>query len=364
MRLPEEMTLPTDIAAGETIDQQFERREFREEDRTEWDRFVAAHPQSSPFHLIAWKKTIEESYPYKPYYLLAKDRRGIRAVLPLFLVKNVAVGKALISTLFGVYGGILADSDAARLSLYLEAKELGRRLGADYIELRNAFPEQCVGESNIARYVTFGLEVQANEDVLMENLPKKTRNLVRKALKSPFEAKYGVRNPHHLYNLLIRNMRRLGTPCFPRRYFERLLANFGEMVDIREVWLHDRVMAAGLNFYYQGQMHTYHAASDTRFNNLGPNTFMYFDHIRWAGQNGLKMFDFGRSKKGTGVFEFKRHWGTTMRELPYEIILIRRKALPNFSPANPKFEIAIRIWQKLPLAVTRLLGPRLVKLFP
>jgi FemAB-related protein (PEP-CTERM system-associated) len=339
-------------------------REFIDSDRREWDDFVLSHPHGSPFHLIAWKNTIEESYRYKPAYLLARGPRGVRGVLPLFLVQNLVVGKALISSPFGVYGGILSDSPVVRQNLYRRAKELGEQWGVDYIELRNAFPEQCVGESNVSRYVTFTQPLQPDEDALLESLPKKTRNMVRKSLKTPFTIRYGIRDARRLDDILSRNMRRLGTPPFPRHYFTRLLANFGEMADIREVWLDDQLMAASLNFYFQGQMHTYHAAADVRFNALGPNTFMYYDHIRWAGQKGLVLFDFGRSKKGTGVFEFKRHWNTTMRELPYEMILIRRKGLPNFSPANPKFDLAIRLWRKVPLPITRWLGPRLIRLFP
>ena len=339
-------------------------REYGEGDHLEWDKFVLAHPQGSPFHLIAWKQTIEQCYPYQPIYLLARDRRGIRGVLPLFLVRNLVVGKALISSPFAVYGGILADSDGARCELYRHVKELGAELAVDYVELRNAFPEQCVGGSNVTRYVTFTQETPPDEGRLLESLPKKTRNLVRKSLKTPFSIRYGVRDASRLDAVLSRNMRRLGTPAFPRRYFDRLLANFGEMADIREVWLEGKVAAASLNFFYQGQMHTYHAAADTRLNALGPNTFLYFDHLRWAGEHGFKLFDFGRSKKGTGVFEFKRHWNTVMRELPYEMILVRRKSLPNFSPANPKFGLAIRLWRSVPLPITRILGPRLIRLFP
>jgi hypothetical protein len=136
------------------------------------------------------------------------------------------------------------------------------------------------------------------------------------------------------------------------------------LVDVREVWLGGKPMAASLNFLYRGDMHIYYAAADTAYNALGPNTYMYFDHLRWAGDNGLKTFDFGRCKRGTGVFEFKRHWNTTMRELPYEMVLVRRKELPNFSPANPRFGLAIRLWQMVPLWLTRLLGPRLIRLFP
>jgi lipid II:glycine glycyltransferase (peptidoglycan interpeptide bridge formation enzyme) len=136
------------------------------------------------------------------------------------------------------------------------------------------------------------------------------------------------------------------------------------MIDIREVVLEGKVVAASMNFFFRDQMHAYYAASDPHYLSLAPNDFMYFDHLRWAGMNSYRTFDFGRSKLGSGTIEYKRYWGTTMRELPYEVLLVNRKEMPNYSPQNPKFQSAIKIWQKLPLPVTRLLGPQIVRLFP
>jgi len=337
---------------------------LREGEFRQWDDFVQAHPRSSPFHLLAWKRTIEESFRYRSYYLVARGGDRVRAVLPLFLIRNPLLGKALISSPFAVYGGILADSAEARDALYGYVKTLGVELGVDYIELRNAWPEQCGGISNVSRYVTFAQELVPDEAKLLESLPKKTRNMVRKSLKQPFRMEYNVREVGRLDAVHSRNMRRLGTPNFPRKYFASVLANFGEMADVREVWLDDQVMAVSLNFYYHGEMHTYHAAADSRFNALGPNTFMYFDHLRWAGEHGYRTFDFGRSKRDTGTFEFKKHWNTQMRELPYEVLLVKREELPNFSPANPRFDMAIQAWRRLPLPVTRTLSRFVFPLFP
>jgi FemAB-related protein (PEP-CTERM system-associated) len=314
--------------------------------------------------LIAWKKTIEQSFGYTPKYLLALRNDSVVGVLPLFLIQNLLIGKALISSPFAVYGGILADGVEVRNALYAHVKELGGNLGVDYIELRNAYPEQCGGASNVSRYVTFTHETKATEQALMEALPKKTRNIVRKAMREPFEMRCGVRHPKVMDQVHARNMRTLGTPNFPRAYFANLLENFGSLADIREVWLNGKPMAVSLNFYFRGEMHTYHAAADKRYNALGPNTFMYFDHLRWAGANGYRIFDFGRSKRDTGTFEFKKHWNTTLRELPYEIVLIKRKDLPNFSPANPRFVFLIRVWRRIPLPLTRLLSRFALPLFP
>jgi FemAB-related protein (PEP-CTERM system-associated) len=329
-----------------------------------WDAFVREHEHGSPFHLTAWKKTIEEAFGYKSYYLVARSGSRIRGVLPLFGVKNAVIGHVLISSPFAVYGGILASDEEALQALYLRARKLGEQLGVEHIEFRNAFREQCGGEPNVTRYVSFSQPLLADPEATLESLPKKTRNLVRKALKQPFRMQYGVRDLKPFETLYASNMRRLGTPCFPSKYFESLTRNFGDMVDVREVWLDDKPMAASLNFFFRGEMHIYYAAADTRFNSLGPNTFMYYDHLCWAGRSGYKSFDFGRCKRDTGVFEFKRHWNTSMRELPYEIVLVRRKELPNFSPANPRFHLAIKLWQRVPLWITRLVGPRLIRLFP
>jgi len=119
-----------------------------------------------------------------------------------------------------------------------------------------------------------------------------------------------------------------------------------------------------MSLYWKDEVLPYYGASDPALNHANPNNFMYYDLMRSAGQEGLRGFDFGRSKKGSGSYAFKSRWGMTERELPYEVLLVKRTSLPNFSPTNPKFELALKVWRRLPLAVTRFLGPRLIRLVP
>jgi len=330
----------------------------------EWDNYVREHPRGTPFHLTAWKRVIEETFAYQPRYLCARDGLKLCGVLPLFLVDTLLTGKVLISSPFAVYGGVLTDYEQVRDAMGVELRRLAESEGVQYAELRNSWPEQCLGYTPIDRYVTFTQAVSPiSDEDLLASVSKKTRNMVRKSLKSPFSTRV-TSSLDHFYRLLANNYRRLGTPVFPKKFFERMSEYFGPVVDLREIVLDGQVAAAAVNFHFRGSMHTYYAASDPAFLAQAPNNYMYFDFLRWAGQNGYAEFDFGRSKKETGTFEFKRHWGTVMRELPYEVLLVRRKDPPNFSPKNPKFELAIKIWQHLPLELTRLLGPRLIRLFP
>jgi FemAB-related protein (PEP-CTERM system-associated) len=296
-------------------------------------------------------------------YLLAEDGEKIRGVLPMFYVKNILVKSALISSPFAVYGGILADSADAARSLRSAAERLGRDLGVQHIEFRNSQLEQCVGEPNINGYVSFTQKIGPDQEAILEAIPRKTRAIVRKALKLGFATRV-TRDLGTFEALYSQNLRRLGTPCFPHKYFESLLKHFGSSVDIRECELAGNVVSAVLTFYFRDQILPYYGASDPNFNSSGPNNFMYFDHMRWGGQNGYQVYDFGRSRRHSGSYEFKAHWGMVERNLPYEMVLVRRKALPNFSPSNPKYQLAMSVWQKLPLAITRALGPSLLRLVP
>jgi len=338
-------------------------RQARSADHARWDEFVRRHPHGSPFHLQAWRNVIEEAFGYKPMYLLAERDGSIEGVLPLFLVSNVLIRKALISSPFAVYGGILANSRDAAVRLYGEAKLRAEALGVEYVELRNAYPEQCVSEPNVARYVTFTQRITPSQDALLEAIPRKTRYMVRKSLKHGFACKV-TQDPGAFQEIYSENLRRLGTPSFPPRYFQALLKHFGNSVDIREYHLEGKVVAAVLSFYFRDQILPYYGAALQEYNAFAPSNYMYFDLMRWGGQNGYHLFDFGRSKLGSGSYEFKAHWGMEERPLPYELLPIRRKTLPNYSPANPRYQLPIKVWQRLPLWFTRAVGPALVRLVP
>lgn len=333
-------------------------------DHRAWDSFVREHPHGSPFHLHAWRAGIQRTFSYRPCYLLAERAGRVCGVLPLFLVSNPLMGRVLLSSPFAVYGGALCDGEPARLALRDAVAELGRSEGVQYVELRNGWAEQCLGFERVRRYVTFTQELSGTEETLLEGIPRKTRAAVRKALKSDFTART-TRDSLPFARLYLANLRRLGTPAFPLRHFSNLLEEFGEEADVREMMLDGQLAAAVFTFYFRDQVLPYYGASEPAFHPRQPNNFMYWELMRWGLASGFRLFDFGRSKlQESGSFDFKAHWGMTMRELPYEILLVRRGELPNFSPNNPKFQLFLKTWRRLPLPVTNALGPFLLKLVP
>jgi FemAB-related protein (PEP-CTERM system-associated) len=330
-----------------------------------WDEFVFRHPRGTPFHLMAWRKSIEEVFRYRPYYLVAVEREEVKGVLPLFLIENILVGKALLSIPFAVYGGVLADSPEVQMALKEKLQDLAESQAVEYVELRNAYPEQTFGFAAVTRYVTFTQTIGTDETAMLDSIPRKTRAMVRKALKQGFVTKICQNGSKQFEDLYSRSLRRLATPSFPPSFFAALIRNFGSAVDIRELVLDGKVASAVLSFYFRDQVLPYYGASDPALNAAAPNNAMYFDLMCWAGRNGYRTFDFGRSKKNLGgSYDFKSHWGMVERPLPYEMLLVKRRALPNYSPANPIFQVPQKIWQHLPLALTRKLGPMFLRLVP
>jgi FemAB-related protein (PEP-CTERM system-associated) len=254
-----------------------------------WDEFVLAHPDGTPFHLIAWKKTIEATFGFKPYYLVAFCDGQICGVLPLFLVRGLLLRKALISSPFAVYGGVLANDPPAREGLRTAVENLAAKLQVQYVVVRNWTEDQILGFDRVPTpFVIFKQHIGSNEEAILEAIPRKTRAAVRNSINTGLESRTTLET-NAFEDLYSRNLRRLGTPAFPSALFRNLLENFRGQTDIREVVSGGKVIAAVLTFYFREGVLPYYGASDPQFNSLNPNNFMYFDLMRWAGSRGYRI---------------------------------------------------------------------------
>lgn len=329
-----------------------------------WDAFVWAHPDATPFHLIRWKRVLERAFGYKQQYLACFREGRICGVLPLFLVENFITGRTLISTPFAVYGGVLAADEEAWLALNAAAQQLARELKVDFLELRNRAGAIADGCKVKDLYVAFEGTLLADAEAMMSALPKNTRYMVRKALKNDLRVEIDAARLPAFYDIYAENVRNLGTPVFSYGYFEAFCEEFADMLEMSYVYHGNTPCGAAATLVFRDEILLYYACSTMASRALAPNNFMYWELMRRWGAQGKKKLDLGRSKVGTGAYTFKTHWNYREYPLPYQFYLVRRQEMPNFSPTNKKFAPAIAIWQKLPLPVTKLLGPRLVRLFP
>ena len=331
-----------------------------EQDAAAWDAYVLAHPQGSFFHRFGWKRLIETTYRYPGHYLLAECNGRVCGVLPLGEVKHLLFGHALISVPFCVYGGVLADDQVSREGLETRAMALAAERGVDHLELRNERPVRSDWLRKDGLYVTFKKAISEDHDTNLSAIPRKQRAMVRKGIKAGLVGGLddGIDNLYRAYSESVRN---LGTPVFPKSHFRAIRAEFGDDVDIVTVRHEGQVVASVMNYYFRDQVLPFYGGGISAARNLAANDFMYWEVMRRAVERGCRVFDFGRSKVDTGSYRFKKHWGFEPEPLSYEYHLVKAKEMPDLNPNNPKYRLFINAWKRLPVGVSRAIGPWLAR---
>jgi len=325
-----------------------------------WDRFVEGRPAATFFHLSGWKTVIEESFGHRCHYLMARQAGEVVGILPLTHVRGRIFGNSLISNGFCVYGGPLVATPAALSALDDAALELARELHVERIEYRLRTPQHPDWPCNRKTYVTFRKAIERDPDSAMLAIPRKQRAMVRKGIK---EGLKGQIDPdiHRLYPLYAESLRNLGTPVVGRRYFECLRSVFANASEIITVVKDGQPLASVLSFFFRDEVLPYYGGGGREARNYAANDFMYWEVMRRACESGLGIFDFGRSKAGTGSFAFKKHWGFEPEPLHYEHRLLRLGEVPEINPLNPKYALMVAAWKRLPLAIANRLGPLIAR---
>jgi FemAB-related protein (PEP-CTERM system-associated) len=329
-----------------------------------WDRYVFDHPSGSFFHQIGWKRVMENTYGYQPFYFYAEREGRITGIAPSFLASNWITGKCLMSLPFAVYGGVCASDPESEKALVARLEQLAVELRVEYLELRNRNGQLLPGYHPNPRYATFTMPLVSDIDALYKSLPKDIRYMIRKGEKAGLEVRRGFDQLDAFYKLMTVNLRRLGTPAFPKSLFEHLIREYPGQVDLAVVYSGGKPVSGGMSFLFREWMQPYYIGSLEEAKIVAANNFLWWELIQHAARTGHTIFDFGRSKKESGNFDFKKKWGPHIESLDYQVRLVHRTEPPNFSPANPKFQLATNMWKKMPLSLTRVIGPRVVRWFP
>jgi len=335
-------------------------RPYREGDRAAWSAFVESCPESTFFHRIEWRDLIEDVFRHRTHYLVAERAGALTGVLPLARVKSLLFGHSLVSLPFAVYGGAAASDDASRTALHRSAAELAQQLGVEHLELRNRtarepeWPRQDL-------YVTFRKAIAPDVEANMAAIPRKQRAMVRKGIARGLASEIDA-GVERFFAVYADNMHRHGTPPYSRRYFEALRSAFGDACEVMTVLSpQGKPVSSVMTFYFRDEALPYYAGDLTDARELAANDFKYWELMRRACERGYRVFDYGRSKRESGSFDFKKNWGFVPEPLHYEYRLLKRDEVPQNNPANPKYRAFIAIWQRMPLPLANAIGPAIVR---
>jgi FemAB-related protein (PEP-CTERM system-associated) len=331
---------------------------------SEWDAFVNACAGSSGYHLWRWRRVFERAFGHRTVYLAARDHGAIVGVLPTVIIRSWLFGRFMVSLPFVNYGGVLAVSDAAARALLDQAADVAADAGASHLELRHSarhfddLPARC-------HKVAMTMPLAADEQTMWEALDRKVRNQIKKAQKSGLTAETGGRElVGAFYGVFAQNMRDLGTPVHPRRFFDTVFEQFPANARVFVVRHGAMPVAAAIGYEYRGSLEIPWASSRRSHRAMCPNNLLYWHAIRQSIEDGCRIFDFGRSTPGEGTFHFKQQWGAEPSPLYWEYQMLAGGPLPDQSPKNAKFKSAIAVWKRLPVPVATWLGPGIMRSIP
>lgn len=325
-----------------------------------WNAFVTNCPEATFFHRSEWQTILRDVFRHDTYFLYVEQGGEITGILPLAHVKSILFGNALVSLPFTVYAGIAATSAEAVSALENAAQDLARKLDVEHLEFRNLAPRHTEWPTQDL-YVTFRKQIHSDVDANMMAIPRKQRAMVRKGINNGLISQID-QTSDRFFSLFASNVHRHGTPALPKKYFDTLLRLFGNDCEIMTVSSAEgKPLSSVLSFYFRDEVLPYYAGDDEDARHLAANDFKYWELMRRSCERGIKTFDYGRSKVGTGPYAFKKNWGFEPQSLFYEYCLYKRESIPQNNPSNAKYKMFIEAWRRMPISLANAIGPHIVR---
>ena len=330
----------------------------------ESDTFVRANPLASGYHLHAWTELIGRVFGHPTKYLVAEANGRVAGVLPLVLFRSRLFGSFGVSLPFVNYGGLVAEHAEAGRALLERAIEEVRAARGTHLELRHT--GQHFSHLTPRRHkVAMVLPLCETPEEEWNRLDRKVRNQVRKGEKSGLTVSIGASElVDEFYEVFAQNMRDLGTPVYTSNLFAQVVTTFPQTSRVFVVRHRGRPVAGSVIVWHRDTAEVPWASALRAANPLSANVFLYWQMLSFCIGQRLRTFDFGRSTPNEGTFHFKKQWGALPRELVWEYWMAPGRRVPDMSPANPKFDLAVRAWQWLPVPVASALGPHIVRHIP
>jgi FemAB-related protein (PEP-CTERM system-associated) len=331
----------------------------------DWNNFVISNTQSAFYHLYQWKTIIERCFKFKTFYCMALKDQQIQGILPLVLCDNIIFGRKLVSMPFLNFGGVCAVNQEAEVALLQRAKLITSRTRAKYLELRHTrrIDEQLPVKTN---KVSMTINLTPGYEKIWEKFSGNLRTEIRKAKTFGLEVRSG--KEHYLdafYHVFSRNYKIFGTPAIQKRFFRLILEELSRYIKIFVVYFDDHLVGVAMNGYFKDTVEGMWAGSLSHiYPKLRINYLLYWEMIKDACQNAYSYFHLGRSTKDSGAQKFKEKWLAEPKQLYWEYYLNSSKKLPQLNVDNPNYQLPIKIWRRLPLNVTRMIGPVLASGLP
>lgn len=332
-------------------------------DDSDWNAYVHKHERATPYHDSRWREVICGALRQRSISLLALSDGKVVGILPMYRLTSRLFGDFGVSTPYVNYGGALGDNEGIEDALLREAAALVPKLSLDFMEVREFRVRR--GWSHRSNKVSMIRPLPETIQRLDRELGSKIRAQIKRGAKAGFCSTFGGSELlDDFYHVFARNMRDLGTPVYSKTMFDRILSCFPDMFEVLVVRSNSTPVAAALLLKYRNVMEIPWASSLRETNTSGSNMYMYWAALCRTVESKCDFFDFGRSTRDSGTFRFKRQWGAYPIEHVWNYSVPSGTPLPSLNPDSNRYRHFVRIWKTLPLVLTRLVGPHIVRNLP
>jgi len=339
-------------------------RQYTKDEAAAWDKYLLNHSEGNFYQRYGWKDINKRNFGHDCYFMGAEQGGELAGLFPIVFIKSHIFGKILSSMPFVNYGGLCSDNPNITEALLSEAKNLTIKSNADFLEIR-ALELLSEDLPSTQHKISMTLDLDAEADNIWNNFKSKHRTNIRRVYKNDISVKQGR---HELldtfYQLMAESWKGLGTPIYKKKYFKDILDTFPQETKIFIAYQGDTPIATAFNGYYKGVVEGMWAGTLPEYRRIQPNYVLYWEMIKDACENGYKHFHLGRSTADTGAESFKKKWNAYAKQLHWQYILNKSDDIPQLNVNNPKFQLAIKVWSKLPLSVTTAIGPLIAKSIP
>ena len=328
-----------------------------------WNAYVDGNARARLYHRFDWRRVNEASFGHRAAYLAAMDEGRIVGIFPIVRVKSQLFGNIACSLPFVNYGGPCGDSDAIEQALVSAARPITDGWGVDYLEIRTR--RQLDGLPTSEHKVSMTLDLNPDPEVLFKKFTSAHRQDIRGGYKKGLTVKIGGRELlGDFYAVLSESWRDMGTPIYSRRYLDMVAATFPEYTRLCVVYAGEEPAAASLDMLAGDTAEGLWLGSRGKFRRQYAGYVLYWELIKNACERGLTRFHLGRSTVQSGGEVFKKKWNAYAVPLYWQYVLRTRRDIPQLNVMNPKYKLAIKAWQKLPVPVTQFIGPMIARSIP
>ena len=334
-----------------------------------WDSYISNKENASIYHHWSFKDIIHKAFGHSTLYVAAFDRSGeICGVLPAIEMNSRLFGHFIVSLPFFTYGGMLAENEAIEEKLCACLYDYAARNNVEHVEIRAMYARKNFSSSVPCKdsKVSMVRALPDDSDQLWSDIGTKVRAQIKKSKRFPLTIKFGKAELiNDFYAVFSENMRDLGTPVYSKDFFLTLMkSSLAQQFDIGVVYFKGKPVSCCFLMKHQSMMEIPWASTLNSVNYMNVNMFMYWEVLVKAIKDKCEFFDFGRSTKDAGTYRFKKQWGASPQQLYWYYWLPAGATLPELDPNNPKYKLLINVWQRLPVWVTKLIGPPVVKYLP